>query len=302
MRIFITGATGYIGEAVAAAFARRGHAVTGLVRSEAKARALNRLEVRAALGDLRSPDSWRAAAAEADVLVHCAVDYGAHEQLDRAAVDTMLAAAGDGRGRAVIYTSGVWLYGDTGGRAVDESSALLKGAIIPWRLEHEKRVLAAATASRRCLVLRPGCVYGGRGGLTGMWFQSAQEKKAAVVAGDGGNRWALVHVEDLAELYALAGESSLSGELLNAVDRSRETVLEMAQAASRAAGAGGKVSTLSPDQARAAFGGLAEGLLLDQEVDGGKAQRLLGWTPRFSGFAADAGRFHLAWKAWSGGA
>lgn len=298
MKIFITGATGYLGEAAAAAFARRGHSVTGLARSQDKAAALNRLEARAVLGDLRSPDSWRAAAEEADVLVHCAVDYSAHEQLDRAAVETMLAAADDGRGRTVIYTSGVWLYGNTGGRAADESSALEKGALLPWRLEHEKRVLAASTPSRRCLVLRPGCVYGRRGGLTGMWFRSAEEGKASVVAGDGRNRWAMVHADDLGELYALAGESSLSGELLNGVDRSRDTVLEMAQAASRAAGAGGKVKTLSPEEARAAFGGLAEGLLLDQEVDGSKAQRLLGWEPRFSGFAAAADRFHLAWKAW----
>jgi len=298
MRIFVTGATGYIGEAVAVAFARRGHSVAGLVRSKDKARALHRAEVRMVLGDLQHPDGWRAAAAEADVLVHCAADYAAYRELDRAAVDTLLAAADDSRGRAVIYTSGVWLYGNTGGRAVDETRALEKGFVAPWRLEHEKLVLAAATASRRCLVLRPGCVYGGRGGLTAMWFQSAAEKKSAVIAGDGRNRWAMVHVEDLAELYALAGESSLSGELVNGVDRSRETVLEMAQAASRAAGAGGKVQALSPDEARRAFGGLAEGLLLDQEVDGAKAQRLLGWEPRFTGFSEAADRFHLAWHAW----
>lgn len=297
MKIFVTGATGYIGAAVAAAFARRGHSVAGLARSQDKARALNRAEARAVLGDLRSPDSWRSAAAEADVLVHCAVDYTAHSELDRAAVDTLLSAADDSRGRVVIYTSGVWLYGNTNGKAADESGALAKGFLLPWRLEHEKRVLAAASASRRTVVLRPGCVYGGRGGLTGQWFQSATEKKAATVAGDGRNRWAMVHVEDLAELYALAGESSLSGELLNGVDRSRETVLEMAQAASRAAGAGGKVALLSADDARKAFGGLAEGLLLDQEIDGSKAQRLLGWEPRFSGFSAGAERFHLAWKA-----
>lgn len=297
MKIFITGASGYIGAAVAAAFARRGHETAGLVRSQDKARILNRSEVSAVIGDLRSPDSYRAAAAAADVLVHCAVDYSAHEGLDRSAVETLLSASEGSRKAAVIYTSGVWLYGDTDGKTVDETVALQKGAIIPWRLDHEKLVLAASGGTRRTLVLRPGCVYGGRGSLTSMWFQSALDKKAAVIAGDGQNRWALVHAEDLAALYVLAAESAVSGELLNATDRSRETVLEMAQAASRAVGSGGKVKTLTPEEARAAFGGLAEGLLLDQQVDSSKAERLLGWTPRVSGFAAGAERFALAWDA-----
>ena len=299
MKVFLTGASGYIGAAAAAALARRGHQVTGLVRSADKAKALNRVEAGAVIGDLRSPDSYRAAAREADALIHCAVDYAAHAELDRSAVDTLLDAAGaDGSApKTVIYTSGVWLYGDTGARAVDETRALDKGFVIPWRLEHEKAVLAAAGKTRRTLVLRPGCVFGGRGGLTGAWLQSAQEKKAAVIAGEGGNRWAMIHVDDLAELYALAAESELSGELLNAVDGSRDTVLEMAQAASRAMGAGGKVQALTADEARRAFGPLAEGLLLDQQVDGSKARRLLGWEPKFSGFAARADRFALAWSA-----
>lgn len=248
-------------------------------------------------GDLQSPALWAGEARAADVLIHCAVDYSAHEKLDRLAVETLLHAADGSRGRAVLYTSGVWLYGNTGGRAVDETRALEKGFILPWRLEHEKLVLGAATATRRCLALRPGCVYGGKGGLPAMWFESAERQGRAVVAGDGKNRWALVHLEDLAEAYALAGESALSGELLNVVDRSRETVLEMAAAASRAAGAGGAVEALSVSQARQAFGPLAEGLLLDQEIDGGEAERLLGWRPRFEGFCSGAARFHMAWKA-----
>jgi nucleoside-diphosphate-sugar epimerase len=295
VKVFVTGATGYIGSAVAAAFARRGHEVAGLVRSPEKSRALNASEARTVVGELQSPETYLSAAKDADVLVHCAVDYSAHQKLDRLAVDTLLEAAGE-RGAAVVYTSGVWLYGGTGGKAVDESRALEAGHVIPWRLEHEKLVLAASTPNRRCLVLRPGCVYGGRGGLTGLWFSSAL-KGEAVVAGDGKNRWAMVHVDDLAECYALAAESALAGELLNCVDSSRETVLEMAEAASRAAGAGGKVKLLSSAEARKAFGGLAEGLLLDQQIDAEKARRSLGWKPRFSGFSAGAGRFFLSWKA-----
>jgi nucleoside-diphosphate-sugar epimerase len=295
MRIFVTGASGYIGGAVARALARRGHEVSGLVRSEQKARELEKDEISGVVGDLQKPAGYAAAAKAAVLSIHCAVDYTAHAGLDRSAVDTLL-----GSGGSLIYTSGVWLYGDTGPRTVDESTALQEGHVVPWRLSHEKLVLAAATAKRRTLVLRPGCVYGGRGGLTGMWFESAAKKKASAVAGPGRNRWAMIHVEDLAEVYARAAESSVSGELLNATDHSRETVLEMAQAASKAAGAGGNLSATTAAQARKQYGALAEGLLLDQQVDSSKAEKLLGWTPRYAGFSAGAARFHRAWKAAQG--
>jgi nucleoside-diphosphate-sugar epimerase len=146
-------------------------------------------------------------------------------------------------------------------------------------------------------VIRPGCVYGLRGGLTGTWFASALKDGAATVAGDGKNRWAVVHVEDLAELYVRAAESGLSGELLNATDRSRFTVGEMAAAASRAAGAGGKVRLLDAAAAEKAFGFMSKGMMLDQHVDSSKAVRLLGWAPRFGGFAEQANRHFAAWKA-----
>jgi nucleoside-diphosphate-sugar epimerase len=193
-----------------------------------------------------------------------------------------------GFGGPLVYTSGVWQYGP-GGPFVESSAG---APLMPWRSEHEKLVLAA-----KGLVVRPGCVYGGTGGLTGLWFQGAVERKAAPIVGDGANRWAVVHLEDLADLYVRAAEGGLTGELLNAVDASRFTVREMAEAASRAAGAGGAVKALTVPEAEKAYGGMARGLALDQRVDASKAGRLLGWTPRFSGFPPDADVFFSAWNA-----
>ena len=299
MKIFVTGATGYIGGAVAEAFARRGHSVFGLARSREKARALEAREIVPVLGEMKKPDTYSEAASEAQVLIHCAAEYSAdYESLDRLTVQTFLELAKKAKApRTILYTSGVWLYGDTGSIAVDESEAFESSFLIPWRAQHEKKVLEASGATVRGLVVRPGCVYGGRGGLTGIWFGAADGGKGAPVIGEGQNRWAMIHVEDLADLYLRLAESNVSGELFNATDRSRFTVLEMAKAASIAAGRGGEIKRLTPQEGEAAFGAMAKGMALDQHVDSSKAVRLLGWNPRFGGFPEHADRFYAAWKA-----
>ena len=282
MKIFITGATGYIGRAVAEALRRRGHRVAGLTRSKDKARGLEAREIEAVIGDMRDASAWKGA----DVLIHCAVEYGAdYEALDRTTLNALL-----GLGGKVIYTSGVWQYG--AGGPFDETQAFTGKPLMPWRGEHEKLVLAG-----KGIVVRPGCVYGGAGGLTGLWFQGAVESKAAPIVGEGGNRWAMVHLDDLADLYVRATESAPSGELFNAVDASRFTVREMAAAASTAAGAGGTVNALSFADAEKAYGGMAYGLALDQHIHASKAAKRLGWKPRFNGFPENADRFFASWKA-----
>ncbi|MDE2512057.1 MAG: NAD-dependent epimerase/dehydratase family protein [Elusimicrobia bacterium] len=297
MNVFVTGASGYVGRAVAEAFRRRGHRVAGLTRSAQKGRALAAREIEPVVGDMKDPRTYARAATAADVLVHCAAEYSADDQtLDHRTLEAFLALAAKGpRTRSVLYTSGVWLYGDCGPEAADETRALERAHLIPWRGEHEKRVLEAGG-----LVVRPGCVYGGTGGLTGLWFGGALDKGAAPVVGKGDNRWATVHADDCGELYALAAESGIRGELFNATDRSRATVREMASAASLAAGKGGAVSETSFADAEKAFGTMAHGLVLDQHVDSSKALRRLGWNPRFGGFCDDAPRYFASWMAGRG--
>jgi nucleoside-diphosphate-sugar epimerase len=299
MKIFITGASGFIGSAVASAFARAGHEVRGLVHTPAKAAALAAREIEPVVGSMDDPKTYAAAAAASSVLVHCAAEYSAqYMELDRRTIVSLVETAQASKlPRAFVYTSGVWIYGDTGEGRADESSPVNPPALVGSRAVHERLVLGASSGGLRTIVLRPGCVYGASGSLTAHWFESAEKRGAARIVGDGNQRWAMIHVDDLADLYLRAAESTLGGEVFNATDRSRFTVMECARAASRAAGGNGKVETSSIAEAAKSVGPMAECLALDQHNDSSKAARLLGWQPRHAGFVDGVQRYYRAWKA-----
>jgi nucleoside-diphosphate-sugar epimerase len=301
MRVFVTGATGFIGSAVAAAFSRAGHETFGLVRSPAKSRLLEAVEVTPVAGTMEEPEAWRPVADLCSVLVHCAVDYSEKSwDLHRAVLGALRDAGRDRLGRVLLATSGVWVYGETGDNAVDESAPLDPPTYVAPRPAVDAAVLSWNGGGFRTLLIRPGCVYGGSGSLTASWFETAAKEGAARVVGDGTNHWAMVHRDDLADLYVRAAQSGLGGEVLNATDRGRATVNECAAAASRAAGAEGRVEHVPVEQAVASMGPFATCLALDQNVDSGKAFHRLGWTPRHGGFVDAAPRLHAAWRASAG--
>jgi nucleoside-diphosphate-sugar epimerase len=297
MKVFITGATGYIGFNVAMAFRRAGHAVWGLTRSEEKARALARHEIRPVVGSMQAAERWQAAAADCTVLIHAAVDYQADPfALDRQAVEFLLSLARSGpQPKTLIYTSGVWVYGDTRGMLADEATPLNPPRMVARRPAIEQLVLGAGDV--RGIVIRPGCVYGYQGGLTGMWFGGAVQEKNLSAIGDGGNRWAMVHADDLAEAYLRAGESGLSGEVFNVTDRSRWSVADMLKAVAGAVGYGGRIQFVPVAEAAKSMGDFAECLALDQHADARKAVRLLGWQPKHGGFVDEVDACFMAWQA-----
>jgi nucleoside-diphosphate-sugar epimerase len=197
--------------------------------------------------------------------------------------------------KTLIYTSGVWVYGDTHGILVDETTPLNPPKMVAQRPAIEKLVLNAD--HMHGIVIRPGCVYGYQGGLTGMWFAGATKENNLSAVGDGANRWTMVHADDLADAYLRAGESGRFGEVFNITDRSRWSVAEMLQAVARATGYTGRIQFVPVADAAKGMGDFAECLALDQHVDGRRAARLLGWQPKHGGFVDDVDTYFMSWKA-----
>ena len=147
MRIFLTGATGYVGSAVTDALLRSGHEVTALVRDPEKAERVTRRGVQAIVGELSRPASYSAAAEAADSIVHAALESSTRKQkVDRVAIDTLVAAAARraaaGLPASVVYTSGTWVLGET--QDATEDTPVNPIPLVAWRPDHEQLVLEAA--------------------------------------------------------------------------------------------------------------------------------------------------------------
>ncbi|MGW4641615.1 NAD-dependent epimerase/dehydratase family protein [Sphaerisporangium sp. NPDC004334] len=276
MKVFITGGSGYIGRVTIAALRRRGVRVAALARGERSASVVAELgarPVRGALGDL---EVLREAAAEADGVIHLGADYaGDTARVDLAAAEALLDGAG---GRPYVHTGGVWVYGDTDG-VVGEEAPLRPPAITAWRLENEKRVLARARCGGRPVVVMPGLVYGRGGGLAhGFFVEPGLAAGAVPCIGDGANHWALVHVDDVAELYVLA-LGAPAGAVYAGVSGQNVPLAEVTRALSRGAGLGGRTESISLAGAVERMGPIAEAFALDQRMTGARARRELGWRP-----------------------
>jgi nucleoside-diphosphate-sugar epimerase len=165
-RIFVTGATGYLGSAISARMAYAGHEVYGLTRSIESERALEAMGVKPVVGDLSDAESWIGILQNCDAVVHAAFDAetGASEQ-DHNALEAFRVASLDGRVRRVLYTSGIWVHGPGGAeKPVDETSPLKPLEMVQWRVANEEIAIDLATHDVTTVILRPGMVYGeGRG-------------------------------------------------------------------------------------------------------------------------------------------
>jgi nucleoside-diphosphate-sugar epimerase len=287
MRVLLTGATGYIGSAVAEALQRAGHEVVGLARSDASAERLQARGISMRRGDLKEPQSLTEAARDAEAVVHTALTNDADApEADRATVEAILQAL-EGTGKPFIYTSGIWVYGNTGEAAADEERPLDPTPLVAWRPANEQLVLDAARRGVRAIVIRPAIVYGRGGGIPASLVQAAREKATVRFVGEGSNRWPQVHVDDLADLYVRALERAPAATLLNASSGPSVRVREVAEAASRAGGAAGRTESWPLEEARRTLGPYADALALDQQVSGEKAMKLLGWTPRANSMIED---------------
>jgi nucleoside-diphosphate-sugar epimerase len=303
MRIFLTGATGYIGAAVLDALVRSGHDVTALVRDREKARRVAKRSAHPFVGNLAQPESFRAAADGQDGYVHAAYDSasGRGPAIEQAALETIIAAAKRPRTagasappkRFIIYTSGVWVLGRTLEPAA-EDAPINPIAASAFRPAHEQMVLDAADANLRTIVVRPGVVYGGGDGMVGNIFKAASNGLVRVV-GDGNNHWPLVYDHDLADLYSrLAAHPGASG-IYHANDEGDERVNDIVGAIKPYLPVKPDVRHVPIEEARHKMGVYADAHALDQRVRSPRA-RALGWTPTLHSVAGNAARLLAEWR------
>ncbi|MFE4495372.1 NAD-dependent epimerase/dehydratase family protein [Streptomyces niveus] len=276
MQVFITGGSGYIGRPTIQALIRHGIEVTALARSEHSARILADLGATPVAGALDDTDVLGEAARRADGVIHLGVDYAeGTAEVDRAAAQALQEGVGSG---PYVHTGGAWVYGDTDG-VVDEDAPQSPPRITAWRLENEKRVLARVAIGDRPIVVMPGLVYGHSGGLTQSYFVEPGRAAGAVPCiGDGANRWALVHVDDLAELYVLALNAPAASVYVG-VGGQNLPLADITRALSHAAGHPGRIESVTLEEAVRRMGPIAEAFALDQQLTGARARRELGWTP-----------------------
>ena len=304
MRIFLTGATGYIGGAVLDALVKAGHDVTALVRDKEKARRVATRGGHPVVGNLAQPESFRSAADAQDGYVHTAFDQPSNRgpQIDRGALDTIIASARRPRTapasapskRFIIYTSGTWVLGQSPDPS-NEDAPVNPTPIAAWRPAHEALVLSAASDRLRTIVVRPGNVYGSGRGMVCDLLKMASNGLVRVV-GDGNNHWPLVYDRDLADLYArLAANQEASG-VYHANDEGDERVNDLVAAIKPHVSLRPDVRHVPLPEARSKMGPAADAMALDQVIRSPRA-RALGWTPSLHSVAGNAARLLEEWRS-----
>jgi nucleoside-diphosphate-sugar epimerase len=292
MRVFVTGASGWIGSAVVTELLGAGHTVAGLARSGKSADAVRELGAEVRRGDLSDPDGLREAATEADAVIHLGYNHDfsqveAAARTDRAAIG----AFGDalaGTGKPLLIAAGT--LGLTPGRAATEADLPVAGA----HPRHDNQLVTLALAERgvRSLVCRfAPTVHGdGDGGFVAALVSIARKAGDSAYLGEGTGRWAAVHVADAARLVRLAVEKAPAATVLHAIGEEGVATREIAGAIGRALGV--PVTSLPSEQAADRFGWLAPFYGADVPVSAEATRTLLSWKPERPGLLADLDAGH----------
>jgi len=294
--VFVTGASGFIGNAVARRYASAGYQVYGLTRFADKSKSLLQAEITPVIGEVSKPETYEKIIERSQIVIHAAsgVTNTPFED-DKIVVDTVARISAKSTSKKLfILTSGGFLYG--GKISVytyfNEDSELNIPPWLGWRRKIELLVLESSDFIGA--VARPGFLYGGSGSHTGQYFSMAEEKKL-VIRGSPDKKWPYIHADDLAEGYLLIAEaprSNVKGEIFNFGDGTKSTLKEVVLAAAKTVGYNGDITYFPA-------GNDFWGINAEQSClfDCNKARKLLGWVPKHFGFVEDIGRYYATWKA-----
>jgi nucleoside-diphosphate-sugar epimerase len=290
MRIFVSGASGWVGSAVVPELIRAGHRVLGLARSDASATSVSDMGADVLRGDLTDTAVLRAGALDSDGVIHLAFVVPsvseAATRTDATAIETFAASLA-GSGKPLVVTGATVV---TPGRPATERDELVAAGPIGARIRNMQAALAAAERGvRACLVMLPRSVHGQgeRHGFVPQLIAMARAKGVSGYIGDGASRWPAVHVKDAARLYRLAVEQAPAGTMLNAVADEAVPVREIAEAIGRNLNLPAK--SLPADE----FPGMFVPLLsTDMPASSRITRELLGWRPNHLGLIEDIDQGH----------
>ena len=287
MRVFVTGATGWVGSATVRELIAHGHNVLGLTRSDEGAEALKAAGAEVHRGTLEDLDSLRRGAAAAEGVIHCAfihdfTRFAENGQVDRLAIEAMGEVISR-TGKPLIVTSGTAMLAP-GGVATED---LVVPANYPSPRQSEPAGLAFAERGVRAMVMRlPPSVHGaGDKGFVPTLIGVAKAKGVSAYIGEGANRWTAGHRLDAAVAYRLAIEMGAAGARYHPIDEEGIAFRDIAAAIGQ--GLGLPVVSLTPDQAAEHFGFFVMFAGMDAAATSAKTRAALGWAPTQPGLLAD---------------
>jgi nucleoside-diphosphate-sugar epimerase len=286
MRVFLTGATGFIGSALVPELINAGHQVLGLARSEAGAKALASAGVQVQRGELEDLESLRSGAAASDAVIHTAFihDFAKFKEncdIDKRAIEVLGSALAESH-RPLIVSAGIPPW--TPGRLMTED-ALPPGHSAMPRVSEETALALVSRGVKAAVVRLPQVHDTVKQGLVTYLIDIAREKGVSAYVGEGLNRWPAAHVCDVARLYRLALEQHEAGARYHAVGEEGVPLRDIAAAIGR--GLKVPVVSISPEESAAHFGFFGFFAGLDVAASSALTQKRLGWRPTGVGLIAD---------------